>query len=91
LVDALAAFSAGAYVASGEQLVTEASASSTLDAGLAATSTTGLVDMVDALKQFDANGQAIGGGALSVAGTTAVTLKGYTPDKKDIDILAASK
>jgi hypothetical protein len=50
----------------------------------------GMVSMVDALKQFDANGQPVAGNASMQVGTTVALNTGLQP-KNGIDILAPSK
>ena len=86
LVDAMAAFDgAGTKALPGA----EGLLSVKPDAQANLTVSGGITGMVDALKQFDANGQPLNGGkALSAASLTALETKSRKPD---VDILASGK
>ena len=88
MVDAMAAFgntgSASAGEASGETLASNQKV--TIHA-IAAPAVTG---MVDAMKQFDANGQPVLSGVSATSGQVATTLNTIIPRKPDTDILASS-
>jgi predicted secreted protein len=84
LVDALAAYEVGtAAVGSGAPSLTADTTSLPMTG-----SNLALVDMVDALKQFDANGQPTMAGVQLVPAAATVTLNGYKPPKNDLDTLA---
>jgi hypothetical protein len=89
LVDAMAAFgsggSASAGAASGEVLAPNQKV--TIHAVATGPAMTG---MVDAMKQFDANGQPVLSGTSATSGQVATTLNTTIPRKPDTDILASS-
>jgi hypothetical protein len=91
LVDALAAYGAGGTQSPSTQPAADALVSSSTSSSQSVTGNSGLVGMVDALKQFDANGQPVTGSTMLVPGTNSLSLNGYTQNKKDVDILASSK
>jgi hypothetical protein len=88
MVDAMAAFG-NTSVASAGAASEGALASNQKVAiyGVAAPAVTG---MVDAMKQFDSNGQPLLSGASAVSGRVATTLNTTIPRKPDTDILASS-
>jgi phage tail protein X len=88
LVDAMQAFNSGAAAGSagaGTQM-----ASLTAPVTVAPAASLGVVNMVDALKQFDANGKPILGSSATPSATT-VTLNTSLLPKTGTDILAPSK
>jgi hypothetical protein len=88
LVDAMQAFNSGGTPASSSPGTQTASLTAPATAAPAAS--LGLVNMVDALKQFDANGKPILGSSAVPAATT-VTLNTSLLPKTGTDILAPSK
>jgi hypothetical protein len=89
LVDALQAFSSsgsgGAGGASGDAIPLTKEAPQ-----MAASGGGGMLGMVDALKQFDANGKPLSMGTSGPQPATSVTLNTGAPRKPDTDILASS-
>jgi hypothetical protein len=88
MVDAMAAFdntgSVGAGEASGDTLASNQKVT------IHAIAAPAVTVMVDAMKQFDANGQPVLSGASATSGQVATTLNTIIPRKPDTDILASS-